>query len=78
MGASPRALRLAASPPEVSRSLGASPRGLRPAASPRLPTSSSVSSTARSSSFLRGGGRLYAAPPLDGYTQEEMVAEAQV
>ena len=27
---------------------------------------------------VRGGGRLYDAPPLDGYTEEEMVAEAQV
>jgi hypothetical protein len=47
-------------------------------ASPRLPTSSSVSSTNRTSSILRGGGRLYTSPPLDGYTEQEMVAEAQV
>jgi hypothetical protein len=26
---------------------------------------------------VRGGGRLYSEPPLAGYTEEEMVAEAQ-
>ena len=66
-------------PREVSpRSLAPSPRALRMSASPRLPTSSSVSSTNRTSSILRGGGRLYTSPPLDGYTEQEMVAEAQV